>query len=41
MESRILSREKILINAGQRGLMLKMTPKDIAAVLTCQLADIA
>ena len=41
MESTILDHEEILINAGQRGVMLKMSPKDIAGVLDCKLASIA
>ncbi len=38
MESSILDCDKILINAGQRGVMLKMNPRDIVAVLDCRVA---
>ena len=41
MESGILKTEKILINAGQRGVMLKMAPGDIATALGCRVASIA
>lgn len=40
MEARILDREEILINAGQRGVMLKMAPADIASALDCRVASI-
>lgn len=33
--------EQVIINAGKRGLMLKMAPKDIQTVLNCSLADIS
>jgi Cys-tRNA(Pro)/Cys-tRNA(Cys) deacylase len=41
MEECILNFDKILINAGQRGMMLKLTSKDIRATLTCTVASIA
>ena len=41
MESSILSYEEIIINAGQRGLMLKMDPGDIVKALDCRVASIA
>jgi Cys-tRNA(Pro)/Cys-tRNA(Cys) deacylase len=41
MESTILDHEEILINAGQRGVMLKMSPRDIARALACSVAPIA
>ena len=41
MEIGILKTEKILINAGKRGVMLKMTPGDIATALGCRVASIA
>ena len=41
MESSILDNEEILINAGQRGVMLKMAPGDIAKALDCRVASIA
>ncbi len=40
MESSILDYDEILINAGQRGVMLKMDPKDIVKVLDCSVATI-
>ena len=41
MESSILDNPKILINAGQRGMMLKMDPEDIVKVIGCKVASIA
>lgn len=41
MEESILANEEILINAGQRGVMLKMAPGDIAAALGCRVMSIA
>jgi Cys-tRNA(Pro)/Cys-tRNA(Cys) deacylase len=41
MESSILSYEEIMINAGQRGLMLKMAPGDIVKARDCRVASIA
>ena len=41
MESSILSYDEIMINAGQRGLMLKMAPGDIVQALDCRVASIA
>lgn len=41
MEERILEKSKVLINAGQRGVMLKMSPGDLAAALQCEVAAIA
>jgi Cys-tRNA(Pro)/Cys-tRNA(Cys) deacylase len=41
MDSSILTLNEILINAGQRGTMLKMAPRDIVKILTCQVASIA
>jgi len=41
MDEIILSHEKILINAGQRGTMLKMSPADIRAGLGCLVADVS
>ena len=40
MESGILEYEEIMINAGQRGVMLKMAPADIVKALGCRLANI-
>jgi len=41
MEESILKFEKILINAGQRGTMLKIAPGIIRTVLACKMADVA
>ena len=41
MESSILSNAEILINAGQRGVMLKMAPDDIVKALSCKVMPIA
>lgn len=41
MESSILDNEKVLINAGKRGVMLKMAPGDIVTALDCKVASIA
>lgn len=41
MEESIMSHEEVQINAGQRGIMLKMAPADIAAVLECKVLPIA
>ena len=41
MESGVLDKQEILINAGQRGVMLKMAPEDIVAALDCRVASIA
>jgi Cys-tRNA(Pro)/Cys-tRNA(Cys) deacylase len=41
MEESILANEEILINAGHRGVMLKMAPGDIVAALGCKAVSIA
>ena len=41
MESSILKNEEIIVNAGQRGVMLKMAPNDIVAALGCKVTSIA
>ncbi len=41
MEKRIIDYAEVLINAGQRGVMLKMVPKDIVEALGCRLESIA
>jgi len=41
MESSILENPQILINAGQRGVMLKMDPEDVVAALNCRVASIS
>ncbi len=40
MEAQLLSAGEVLINAGRRGIMLKMAPTDIAAVLQCRVLAI-
>jgi Cys-tRNA(Pro)/Cys-tRNA(Cys) deacylase len=41
MENSILNSGEVLINAGQRGMMLKMSPGDIVRALDCRIASIA
>lgn len=41
MEESMLKFDKILINAGQRGVMLVMTPEDIVTALNCTLYSFA
>lgn len=41
MEESILADEAVLINGGQRGVMLKMAPGDIAAALGCKVQSLA
>jgi Cys-tRNA(Pro)/Cys-tRNA(Cys) deacylase len=41
MEADILTLDKILINAGQRGTLLKMTPQDIRKALNARVAVVA
>ena len=41
MEADILSFDKILINAGQRGTMLLMAPADVRTTLACAVARVA
>jgi Cys-tRNA(Pro)/Cys-tRNA(Cys) deacylase len=41
MEESILEFDTILINAGQRGTMLKISPQVIPSVLDCTVADVA
>lgn len=41
MEKSILKFEEILINAGQRGTMLKIAPEIIPTLLNCTVADVA
>ncbi len=40
MESSILDNPKILINAGQRGVMLEMETRDVVSALGCRVASI-
>ncbi len=41
MEESLMEFDRVLINAGQRGAMLKMAPADLAAALGCQTAGIS
>jgi Cys-tRNA(Pro)/Cys-tRNA(Cys) deacylase len=41
MDQDILELEEILINAGQRGTMLKMSPLDVCGALGCNLAAVS
>jgi Cys-tRNA(Pro)/Cys-tRNA(Cys) deacylase len=41
MDGSVLNTEEVLINAGQRGVMLKMAPQDIREALNCTVADVA
>lgn len=41
MEQTIVENSEILINAGRRGMMLKMAPGDIVETLACRVAPIA
>ncbi|MFZ0134065.1 MAG: YbaK/EbsC family protein [Desulfobacterales bacterium] len=40
MDKRIREHAEVLINAGQRGLMLKMAPEDIVRALGCRVAEV-
>jgi Cys-tRNA(Pro)/Cys-tRNA(Cys) deacylase len=41
LEKSVVEHDQILINAGRRGLMLKMRPADIVRALQCRLAEIS
>ena len=41
MEEGLLPFETVMINAGQRGMMLKMAPGDIVAAIGCRAASLA
>lgn len=41
MEEGLLGCGTVLINAGQRGSMLKMTPADIKSALDCQMVSVS
>jgi Cys-tRNA(Pro)/Cys-tRNA(Cys) deacylase len=41
IEESIARKSEILINAGRRGMMLKMSPGDIVETLACRVAPIA
>ncbi len=40
MDESLMKHAQVLINAGQRGVMVRMAPGDIAAGLNCRLADL-
>jgi Cys-tRNA(Pro)/Cys-tRNA(Cys) deacylase len=40
MEASLLTHDRVLINGGQRGVLLQMTPGDIAAGLDCRVGDL-
>ena len=41
MEESMLKFDKVIINAGQRGIMLMMAPEDIVKALNCALYNLA
>lgn len=41
MEKELLASDSVLINAGQRGTMLKMAPNDIARTLDCTVVHVS
>jgi Cys-tRNA(Pro)/Cys-tRNA(Cys) deacylase len=41
MDAPLMRTDEVLINAGQRGVMLKMRPMDIQAALDCIAADVS
>ncbi len=41
LDEYVLKYHEIIINAGQRGMMLKMTPQDIVKAIDCEVAAIA
>lgn len=41
MDAPLMSSDEVLINAGQRGVMLRMSPMDIHAALDCIAADVS
>ncbi len=40
MEASLTDHARVLVNGGQRGIMLEMRPQDIAAALNCRLGDL-
>ncbi len=40
MDKSLMVHEQVLINGGQRGVMVRMAPEDIVAGLNCRLADL-
>ncbi len=41
MDEPVLASPEILLNAGQRGTMLKMSPRDVCAALKCTVAPVS
>jgi Cys-tRNA(Pro)/Cys-tRNA(Cys) deacylase len=41
METTLMDHKEVMINAGQRGIMLKMAPADIVTALGCRVLPIA
>jgi Cys-tRNA(Pro)/Cys-tRNA(Cys) deacylase len=41
MDSSLQAHEEVMINAGQRGIMIKMAPGDIIAALNSEIADLS
>jgi len=41
MDEAVLAAPEILINAGQRGTMLRMAPRDVCAALKCAVAAVS
>lgn len=41
IDADLLRNDAVVINAGQRGTMLKMTPGDIVSVLNCTVAELS
>jgi len=40
MDASLINHDKIVINAGQRGSMLKMSPDDIVKALECKVSEL-
>jgi prolyl-tRNA editing enzyme YbaK/EbsC (Cys-tRNA(Pro) deacylase) len=40
MEASLMAHARVLVNGGQRGVMLEMRPRDIAAGLNCRMGDL-
>jgi Cys-tRNA(Pro)/Cys-tRNA(Cys) deacylase len=40
MERRLLDHERVVVNAGRRGVMVVLSPQDIVAAIGCRVADL-
>ena len=40
MEASLMAHARVLVNGGQRGVMLEMRPRDIGAGLNCRMGDL-